>query len=51
MTVGIVIEVEVNPDRMDEFSKMIKNNAIISRQEEGNLRFDVIKVKGIEINL
>merc|ERR1712157_518591 len=45
MTVAVVVEAEIKEDRMDEFLKMVENNAVNSRKEEGNIRFDVLKVK------
>lgn len=45
MTVAVVVEAEIQEDRMDEFLKMIENNAVNSRLEEGCVRFDVLKVK------
>eukprot|EP00593_Proboscia_inermis_P014825 CAMPEP_0171303706 /NCGR_PEP_ID=MMETSP0816-20121228/13290_1 /TAXON_ID=420281 /ORGANISM="Proboscia inermis, Strain CCAP1064/1" /LENGTH=112 /DNA_ID=CAMNT_0011783189 /DNA_START=124 /DNA_END=462 /DNA_ORIENTATION=- len=43
--VCLVVEAEVNPDRMEEFLDMIEKNAIGSRKEPGCLRFDVIRSK------
>jgi len=48
MTVGVVVEAEIKEERMEEFLKMIETNAVNSRKEEGNLRFDVLKVKDSE---
>jgi hypothetical protein len=36
---SVVVEAEIKEDRMDEFLKMIENNAIKSRQEPGCIRF------------
>lgn len=38
---GVLVEAEIEPDRMGEFLNMIENNAIQSRKEPGCLRFDV----------
>jgi len=42
-TIGLVVEAEIVPERMDDFLEMIQKNAEGSRAEAGNLRFDVIK--------
>lgn len=36
---AVIVEAEIKPDRMDEFLKMIENNAVNSRKEPGCLRF------------
>ena len=36
---AVVVQAEIKPDRMDEFLKMIKNNAEESRKEPGCIRF------------
>jgi hypothetical protein len=36
---SVIVEAEIQPDRMDEFLKMIEHNAINSRKEPGCLRF------------
>ena len=36
---AVIVEAEIQPERMDEFLKMIENNAINSRKEPGCLRF------------
>eukprot|EP00565_Helicotheca_tamesis_P002638 CAMPEP_0185728452 /NCGR_PEP_ID=MMETSP1171-20130828/3786_1 /TAXON_ID=374046 /ORGANISM="Helicotheca tamensis, Strain CCMP826" /LENGTH=143 /DNA_ID=CAMNT_0028397167 /DNA_START=73 /DNA_END=504 /DNA_ORIENTATION=+ len=41
--IGIIVEADVVPERMDEFLEMIENNAKGSRQEPGCLRFDVLQ--------
>lgn len=40
---GVVVNAEIKPDRMDEFLKIIKEDAEGSRQEPGCLRFDVLQ--------
>ena len=39
----IVVRLEVKPDRVDDFLKLVSFNAAESRKEPGNLRFDVIR--------
>jgi len=39
----IVVRLEVKPDRIDDFLKLVSFNAGESRKEPGNLRFDVIR--------
>lgn len=39
----IVVRLEVKPDRVDDFLKLVTFNAAESRKEPGNLRFDVIR--------
>lgn len=43
--IAVVVNVEINPDRMDEFIKLIEEDAVGSRAEPGCLRFDVLKSK------
>jgi (4S)-4-hydroxy-5-phosphonooxypentane-2,3-dione isomerase len=40
---AVIVQAEIVPERMDEFLKLIENNAIQSRQEEQCIRFDVIQ--------
>jgi len=40
---SVIVEAEIKEDRMDEFLKMIENNAIKSREEPGCIRFDVLR--------
>eukprot|EP00429_Kryptoperidinium_foliaceum_P052870 CAMPEP_0176092172 /NCGR_PEP_ID=MMETSP0120_2-20121206/46172_1 /TAXON_ID=160619 /ORGANISM="Kryptoperidinium foliaceum, Strain CCMP 1326" /LENGTH=142 /DNA_ID=CAMNT_0017426077 /DNA_START=52 /DNA_END=480 /DNA_ORIENTATION=+ len=42
---AVVVEAEVQPDRMDEFLKVMEKNAQQSRQEPGCLRFDVLRAQ------
>jgi len=39
----IVVRLEVKPDRVNDFLKLVTFNAAESRREPGNLRFDVIR--------
>jgi autoinducer 2-degrading protein len=39
----IVVRLEVKPDRVDDFLKLVTFNATESRKEPGNLRFDVVR--------
>jgi len=39
---AVVVDVEVKPDRLDEFMEAITIDAIGSRNEEGCYRFDVL---------
>src|SRR5215510_5649592 len=39
----IIVRLEVKPDRVDDFLKLVSFNAAESRQEAGNLRFDVVR--------
>ena len=41
--IGIVVDIEVEPDRVDEFLKVAEADAIGSRNEPGCLRFEVLK--------
>lgn len=38
---GVIVDAEIKPDRMEEFLKIIEEDAVGSRAEEGCLRFDV----------
>jgi (4S)-4-hydroxy-5-phosphonooxypentane-2,3-dione isomerase len=40
---GIMVQAEIEPDRLGEFMIMIEQNAIKSRQEPGCMRFDVLR--------
>lgn len=40
---GVLVEAEIEPDRMAEFLTMIENNAKETRKEPGCLRFDVLR--------
>jgi (4S)-4-hydroxy-5-phosphonooxypentane-2,3-dione isomerase len=39
----IMVRLEVKPDKLDEFLKLVTFNATESRKEPGNLRFDVVR--------
>jgi autoinducer 2-degrading protein len=39
----IVVRLDVKPDRVDDFVKLVRFNASESRKEPGNLRFDVVR--------
>ena len=39
----IVVRLEVKPDRVGDFLKLVTFNAGESRKEPGNLRFDVVR--------
>ena len=39
----IVVRLEVKPNRVDDFLKLVTFNAAESRKEPGNLRFDVVR--------
>src|SRR5215475_10977560 len=39
----IVVRLEVKPERLDDFLKLVTFNASESRREPGNLRFDVVR--------
>ena len=39
----IVVRLEVKPERVDDFLKLVSFNAAESRKEAGNLRFDVLR--------
>jgi (4S)-4-hydroxy-5-phosphonooxypentane-2,3-dione isomerase len=40
---GIMVQAEIEPDRLGEFMTMIEQNAVKSRQEPGCMRFDVLR--------
>jgi (4S)-4-hydroxy-5-phosphonooxypentane-2,3-dione isomerase len=42
----VIVEAEINPDRLDEFLPMIQTNAENSRKEPACMRFDVLQVQG-----
>jgi autoinducer 2-degrading protein len=39
----IIVRLDVKPDRVDDFLKLVSFNASESRKEPGNLRFDVVR--------
>lgn len=39
----IIVRLEVKPDRVADFLKLVSFNAAESRKEPGNLRFDVVR--------
>jgi len=39
----IMVRLEVKPERLDDFMKLVTFNATQSRKEPGNLRFDVVR--------
>ena len=39
----IVVRLEVKPERVQDFLKLVSFNAAESRKEPGNLRFDVVR--------
>jgi len=39
----IMVRLEVKPDHIDDFLKLVTFNASESRKEPGNLRFDVVR--------
>ena len=39
----VIVRLEVKPERVDEFLKLVSFNASESRNEPGNLRFDVVR--------
>lgn len=41
--IAIVVDAEIEPDRVEEFLKVIEEDAKGSREEPGCLRFDVIR--------
>lgn len=43
LPVAVVVNVEVQSDRLEEFVKLIENNAVNARTEPGCLRFDVLR--------
>ena len=49
-TIGLVVEAEIQPDRIDEFLVMIEKNAKGSRAEAGCLRFGKIYLLDGNVN-
>ena len=45
---SVIVEAEIQPDRMEEFMTMIKKNAEESRKEPGCIRFDVLRAQDKE---
>ena len=39
----IVVRLDVKPDKVEDFLKLVSFNAAESRKEPGNLRFDVVR--------
>src|SRR5215510_6009551 len=39
----IIVRLDVKPERLDDFLKLVTFNATQSRKEPGNLRFDVVR--------
>ena len=39
----IMVRLEVRPERIDDFLRLVSFNATESRKEPGNLRFDVVR--------
>jgi autoinducer 2-degrading protein len=39
----VIVRLEVRPERVDDFLKLVSFNASESRKEPGNLRFDVVR--------
>jgi autoinducer 2-degrading protein len=39
----VMVSLEVKPERLDDFLKLVTFNAAESRKEPGNLRFDVVR--------
>ena len=39
---SVIVEAEIKEDRMEEFLKMIENNALKSREEPGCIRFGTL---------
>ena len=39
----IIVHLEVKPERVNDFLKLVSFNASESRKEPGNLRFDVVR--------
>ena len=46
--IGIVVDIDVHPDRVDEFLKVAEADAVGSRKEPGCLRFDVLRASDSE---
>jgi len=40
---SIIVEAEINEEKMDDFLKLIENSAEQSRKEPGCIRFDVLR--------
>ena len=40
---GVIVQAEIQPDRMEDFLQAIEHDAIESRNEPGCLRFDVVR--------
>lgn len=40
---AVVVQAEIEPDRMAEFLKLIETNAVETRKEPGCVRFDVLR--------
>lgn len=40
---SVIVEAEIKEDRIEDFLKMIENNAAKSREESGCIRFDVLQ--------
>ena len=45
---AVIVQTEIQPDRMAEFLELIEKNAKASRQEPGCLRFDVLRSQDAE---
>jgi quinol monooxygenase YgiN len=39
--VRLVVKIEVEPDRLDEYLSLVKELVLESRQEEGCIRYDL----------
>lgn len=39
----MIVQAEIQPDRMDEFMQLIEENATNTRKEPGCIRFDVLR--------
>lgn len=39
----VIVRLQVKPERLDDFLKLVTFNAAESRKEPGNLRFDVVR--------
>jgi (4S)-4-hydroxy-5-phosphonooxypentane-2,3-dione isomerase len=40
---AVIVQAEIQPDRMDEFLQLIETNAVETRKEPGCVRFDVLR--------
>jgi len=40
---AVIVQAEIDPDRMHEFLEMIETNAVETRKEPGCIRFDVLR--------